>query len=321
MTKPLLVIAEPDGLSEAAVRLLSDVMRLQMGPYSRQALQAEITDATGILIRLGHRIDTDLLAAAKNLRFIASPTTGLNHIDLGAAKRARVEILSLKGERAFLDDIHATAEHSWALLLSLLRRIPWAERSVLGGEWDRDAYRGGELHGKTLGIVGFGRLGSKVANYGRAFGMRVVAADPAATLPDWVEAADLGEVADRADVLSVHVDYNQRTKNLIGRDVLDRIKPGCLIINTSRGEVIDEPALLSGLAGGRVGGAALDVLCFENDNGKALKNADLLRDYARGHENLIITPHVGGATVESMAKTEIFIANKILQFMHHPNSE
>ena len=318
MTKPLLVIAEPDGVSETALRMVSDVMALRTGPYSRQALHNEIAEATGILIRLGHRIDADLLAAANNLRFIASPTTGLNHVDLEAANRAGVEILSLKGERGFLDDIHATAEHSWALLLSLLRRIPWAQRSVLSGEWNRDAYRGGELHGKTLGVVGYGRLGSKVANYGRAFGMRVVATDPVAEFPDWVDSADLDAVAEQADVLSVHVDFNQRTRNLISGEVLGRIKPGCLIINTSRGEVIDEAALLSGLASGRVGGAALDVLCFENDGGQALNNADLLRDYARSHENLIITPHIGGATFESMAKTEVFIAKKIVQFMRRP---
>ena len=185
----------------------------------------------------------------------------------------------------------------------------------MNGEWNRDDHRGGELHGKTLGIVGFGRLGSKVAAYGRAFGMHVVATDPESELPSWVDSADLGAVVERADVLSVHVDFNQRTKNLIGGDVLDRIKPGCLIINTARGEVIDEAALLSGLVAGRIGGAALDVLCFENDNGRSLNNADLLRDYARTHENLIITPHIGGATFESMAKTELFIAKKILRFM------
>ena len=123
MTKPVLVISEPAGVSETALQMLSKVMRLQLGPYSRQALCNETAEATGMMIRLGHRIDADLLGVAKKLRFIASPTTGLNHVDLDAAKQAQVEILSLKGERVFLDGIHATAEHSWGLLLSLLRRI------------------------------------------------------------------------------------------------------------------------------------------------------------------------------------------------------
>ena len=313
--KPILVISEPNGFPSRAATLLARDLRLKFGPFSRRALCREVEAATGLMVRLGHRIDCEVLAGARCLRFIASPTTALNHIDLSAAAAANVEVLSLKGERAFLDGVHATAEHSWGLLLALLRRIPAAHASVLEGGWDRDSFRGGELHGKTLGIVGFGRLGSKVANYGRAFGMRVIANDSRESVPSWVEASDLVGLVARCDVLSIHVSFGPQTRNLINAAVLAHAKPGCLVVNTARGEVVDEAALLAGLISGRIGGAALDVLCFENTGGKAREDARALIDYGKTHSNLVVTPHIGGATVESMEKTEIFVAERIHAFV------
>lgn len=315
MAKPVLIIAEPEGFSPRAKALLAEDMALRLGPFARPALCREVRDATGLMVRLSHRIDHALLAGGPKLRFVASPTTGLNHIDLAAAEAAGIAMLSLQGERAFLDRVPATAEHSWALLLALLRRIPWAQASVLEGAWDRDAFRGGELHGKTLGIVGFGRLGSKVANYGRAFGMRVLACDPHQPLPGWVEAADLLDLAQWSDVLSIHVSFAADTCKLIDETVLRNVKSGCLVVNTARGEVLDEGALLAGLSSGRIGGAALDVLRFENAGGQAADDARALIVYAKAHENLLLTPHIGGATAESMEKTEIFIAEKIRAFL------
>lgn len=315
MTRPTLIIVEPDGFSQKALEVLGRIFNIKLGPMTRTELLREVPYATGLVIRLAHRIDSQILASATQLRFIASPTTGLNHVDEAEAARRGIEVISLKGERAFLDGIHATAEHTWALLLALVRQVPAAVQSVNGGNWVRDDFRGTELHGRTLGIIGFGRLGSKVAAFGQAFGMTVLATDPIALIPDSVKRVNLGTLAARADIVSIHVSYSKETHGLIGESFFAALKKGALLLNTSRGEVIDEQMLLLALQEGRIGGAALDVLCGENVEGGSAIGSEALRNYARTNDNLIITPHIGGATVESMGKTEEFIAGKIVDFV------
>jgi D-3-phosphoglycerate dehydrogenase len=314
MTRRIVLILEPEGYSPEALRVLGEIFELCEGPMHRSELLARAAEFDGIVVRLGHRLDDEFFQRATALKFVASPTTGLNHIDCEAARRCGVAVLSLRGEREFLDDIHATAEHTWALLLSLLRRIPAAAQSVLQREWNRDRFRGHELHGKTLGVVGFGRLGSKAANYGRAFGMCVIAADPRVDVPTWVTRVDLTELAAEADVVSLHVAYGADTHGMIGREFFDHIKPGAVLINTARGELIDEPSMLTALESGRLAGAALDVICEEARFGLNSSSACALLDYAARYDNLIITPHIGGATRESMHKTEVFMAHCVVQF-------
>lgn len=309
------LILEPEGFSEQAARRLGEVFEVDLGPLSRDELLGRVGAYHGVIVRLGHRFDRTLLEAADQLRFIASPTTGLNHIDLGVAAERGVAVLSLRGERAFLDSIQATAEHAWALLMALLRRIPAAHASVLNGEWDRDRFKSYELNGRTLGIVGFGRLGTKMAHYARAFGMRVVAHDPYVALPDDVDGMNLGAVFECADVVSLHASYGPDTEGLVGSEHFSRCRPGALFINTARGEIVREADLVQALRNGWLAGAALDVLCGENmPGGPAVASSDL-HDYARTHDNLILTPHVGGATFESMARTEEFIVGKVLAFV------
>lgn len=306
--KPRLVISESSQFSAAALARLREVADVTPGELDRPALLAAVRDAEVLWVRLGHQIDAALLAGAPSLRFIASPTTGLDHIDLAEADRRGIRVISLRGETAFLRDVRATAELTLALILDLLRNVPAAVRGVLAGGWDREAYKGREVRGSTVGIVGYGRLGQLVAGYVRALGADVIATDPAGVSGEGVRSVSLDELLSAADIVSLHVNLTDATRGMFGARELSAMKRGARLVNTSRGELLDETALLAALETGQLAGAALDVLADE----RAVQIAEhpLVR-YAREHDNLLITPHIGGCTYESMEKTELFLAERV----------
>lgn len=248
--------------ARAALQRLGDVTEVEA---DRDYLLAEVTDFHVLLIGLRNTIDARIIQRAERLMCIVSPTTGTNHIDVGAAQQKGIEILSLYGETQFLKGITATAELTWALLLSLVRKVSAAHVSVLEAKWQRDLFYGHELKGKTLGIVGYGRLGSMVAIYGRAFGMSVVAFDRHNGAGHTAEVSFLGlrEVLERSDVVSIHLPLADDTRGLFSSERFEEMKPGSILINTARGEIVDEKALISALAGGKIAGAAVDVLAQE----------------------------------------------------------
>ena len=306
---------EPEGYCDDAQAVLRQVGEISDGPLNRQALLERISAYDILIVRLHHQIDSEVLEAGKNLKVIVSGTTGLDHIDLQAAEDRQISVLSLKGERAFLNTITATAEHTWGLLLALMRRIPEAIEAVRAGQWDRDALKGRDLQGKRLGIVGLGRLGRQIASYGSAFRMRVAAYDP--FIEDWpgsvVRAPSVAALAAESDVLTVHVNLDPASVKLIGTKELNALPRGAVLVNTSRGQILDEEALLQALVSGRLGGAALDVLADERRPDLRAKNP--LLTFAAHHRNLLITPHIGGATQEAMCGTEVFMARKLTQFL------
>ncbi len=307
---------EPLDYSEEAVSILRQVSRLHELTPSREQLLGIIGGFDGLILRLGHRVDKELLARGPRLRFIATPTTGLNHVDVVEAQRRGVSVISLRGETEFLEDVSATAEHTWGLLLALIRHIPAAHADVCAGRWCRNKFRGRELREKCLGVVGLGRLGRKVARIGLAFGMRVMACDLDPNRhEEQVNICHLDELLDRADIVSIHASYTEQNRNLIDAAALAKMKPGSILINTSRGELVDEHALLASLQTGRLAGCAVDVLSGENSGVDGWPESDPLVEYARTHDNLLLTPHLGGATFDSMAQTEVFIARKIVRFL------
>lgn len=310
------LLAEAQDFSPEALSLLDDLGQVVALDGDLESLRVALPDAEVLFVRLRHRIDATLLDRAPLLKVIVTPTTGLDHIDLDAAQRHGVAVLSLQGETAFLQNVTATAELTWALILNLARPIAAAHRSVLAGTWSRDDWKGRELKGKTLGLVGYGRLGRIVADYAQAFRMPVLAHDPYVTdFRHGVTPVSLEDLLERADIVSIHVPLNAETVGLIGASALRRMKAGAWLVNTSRGEVIDEAALLQALQTGHLGGAGLDVLAGEGkgDDGWMAKSA-LLR-YAATSDRLIIAPHIGGATVESMRDTEVFMARKLRAFL------
>jgi D-3-phosphoglycerate dehydrogenase len=309
--------AEPEKFNTEARDVLKQLGTLHEETCSRDRLLDLIPAFDVLIVRLGHMIDSEIFDRGKKLKIVVTAATGLNHIDLNAALAHGVEVLSLKDEREFLTTITATAELTWCLALSLARRLPVANRHVLvDGLWNRDMFVGNELRNKTLGIIGYGRLGSIVAEYGRVFRMKVLAHDPYKDVfPEHVRGTSLMEVLRHADLVSVHVNLNERTRGLLGQKEFLSMKKGAFFINTSRGELIDEVALLDALESGQIGGAALDVLQGETSGKSEWLVINPLWNYARSHDNLILTPHIGGATVESMADTELFMARKLRDFI------
>jgi len=200
----------------------------------------------------------------------------------------------------------SAAELTMALLLALARRVPAADRSMRAGEWDRKSFNGVELYGKTLGLVGAGRIGGEVAVRARAFGMRVMVFDPFLN-PDratalGVETAALDEILERADVLSVHVPLTDETHGLIGEAQLAKLKPSAFVLNVARGGVVDEDALLKALQNKRLAGAALDVYSVE----------PLPADHPfRSLPNVVLTPHLGASTAEAQQNVAIEIAEAV----------
>ena len=304
-----ILILEPESYSPQALEILRGLGVLELNTLKAPDLPQDIGDYDVVIARLAYRLDASFLEQARNLKVIVSPTTGLNHIAVDAAEKRGIRVLSLKGETDFLKSVTATAELSWGLLLALIRHLPAATEDVLSAEWRRDLFKGHELSGKIIGIIGCGRLGRHVARYAEAFGMRVIIND-IKTVEGYTQVS-LDDLLAQADVVSIHASYNESTHNLLGARQFGLMKQGALLTNTARGEIVDEAALLDALESGRLAGAALDVVTGENAGKSDWLHHDPLLAYARAHQNLLITPHIGGATTESMAKTEIFMANKL----------
>lgn len=318
--KRVILNAEPDNYSPVARELLQTVGEVwDKRPLTRPQLLTQIPHAHVLIVRLAHHIDAEMLQAGKQLQAIVTATTGLDHIDLAAAAAQGTAVLSLRGEETFLRTVPATAEHTWALLLALVRHIPAATAAVQRGQWNRDQFRGRDLFGKRLGLIGLGRIGQIVARYAHAFGLHVQAYDP--YLVHWptdVERhAQLETLLAASDIITLHVPLNDTTTHLIGARELELLPPSALLINTSRGAIVDEIALLAALHSNQLGGAALDVLTAEV-TGTITSQYPLIQ-YAQTHSNLLITPHIGGATYDSMAMTEIFMAQKLRRFLEIGN--
>ena len=314
--KPTILITEGLDYSKKAIKCYEGFGKVLFYENLKgEELDIALKEAEIIVIRLRHKIGSDWLEKMPNLKIVATPTTGLNHLDLLALEERGVRVVSLKGKTSFLRKIKSTAELTFGLLLALVRHIPSAHLDVIFGNWNRDAWRGNQLREKTLGIVGLGRLVVIVARYAKAFETKVIAYDPNVSTVVMKKSGvkkvkTLADLFKISDIVSVHVPLEKETEKLIGDKEFAVAKAGLLLVNTSRGKVIDEEALFQALKNNKIGGAAIDVMTNESADGKHLKNNKLL-DYAKNNNNLIIVPHIGGASFEAMHITEEFIAEEV----------
>ena len=305
-----ILITESKGFSKGAVfELEKHGHRVVLGKESYQTLQDKVYEFDGLIVRLGINFDKDILSRATKLKFIATCTTGLDHIDLEEAKSRGIEVISLKDETKFLETITPTAELAVGLMLAILRNIVPASMSVIEGAWDRDVWIGKTMRGKTVGIVGMGRLGKITARLVKAFGCDVVYCDPFVFSKEGRRLESLNELTEKADIVSIHVPLNKKTEGMIGAEFFNRAKKGQVIINTSRGAIVDEFALCEALKAGKIAGVGVDVLSSELE-GKIENN--VLVEYGRNNNNVVITPHIGGATAEAMRMTEKFMVKKVV---------
>jgi D-3-phosphoglycerate dehydrogenase len=303
-------------LKKNALKELEKVADVDYFPAKQETLLENIRDFDAYFASGFVEMNKEVLENSKNLKVIASPGTGTDHIDVAEATRRGIDVLHLANELELLKGFTATAELAWALLLSCVRRLPIAFDCAKNGYWARERFTGYQLYGKTLGIIGLGRLGTIVARYGNAFGMNVIGCDHEEKIISDVTQVDIAELLDQSDVITIHIHLTEENRGFISAELFDKMKSDVVIINTSRGAIIDEEALLKNLKSGRVGAAGLDVIHGEWD--KNIYDHPLIK-YARTHENLVITPHIAGSTNESIVGARIFMAKKLADYIRLKN--
>ncbi len=302
---PSVVVTEfmdPEGLD--AMRAHADVVyRPELGTARAELLEA-VAGADALVVRNRTQVDAELLARAPRLRVIGRLGAGLDNIDVDAAHRLGIHVVFARGANA-----EAVCEYVFAALFHLLRHLHEASAAVHAGDWPREEFIGNELSGRTLGLLGFGEVGRRVARGGMAFGMHVIAYDPLLT-PDDVRRAGLdvpllplGEVLSRTDVLSLHLPLLPETRHLIDAKALAGMRRGAILLNTSRGGVVDEQALADALVSGRMAGAVLDVREQEPPS-----QPDPLAPLPQ----VVLTPHLAGLTVQAQERVGASVARDVL---------
>ncbi len=299
----MLRILVADGLAEEGLTRLREAADVVVrSGLTEEELGAMLPDVDALIVRSSTQVSPGALKDGARLRVIARAGVGVDNIDVDAATRQGILVLNTPESSTI-----AAAEHTMAMLLALVRRIPHAHGALVAGRWTRELFVGTELSGKMLGVVGLGKIGSEVARRALAFGMRVIAYDPYVTEERarrlGVELGTWDEVLGQCDVLTLHVPLAQDTRALIGRSELAAMKPGALLINCARGGLIDEEALLAALEEGGIGGAALDVFAQEPPP----PGHPLL-----AHPRVVATPHLGGSTVEAQHSIAVDIADQVL---------
>ncbi|MDQ6794058.1 MAG: phosphoglycerate dehydrogenase [Chloroflexota bacterium] len=297
------LVAEP--LAREGVELLRAQHEVDERPgLSREELCASIGEYEALVVRSQVAVDAELIAAGAKLVVIGRAGVGVDNVDLDAATRAGITVVN-----APTGNTIAAAEHTLALMFGLARHIAAADASVRRGEWKRGQFTGNELRGRTLGIIGLGKIGQAIADRARALEMPVLGVDPFVTAEQaalhGVELVDLDGLLTRSDVVTVHVPLTRTTRGLIGLDAVARMKPGALLLNVARGGVVDEAAVAQALRKGRLGGAAIDVFEHEPPTDSPLLDAP----------NTLLTPHLGASTEEAQVLVAEEVASQVLDVL------
>ena len=299
--RPRVLVAEKIG--DSGVELLSRHFDVDLGVgWSRDELADRIAGYDGILIRSATKLDAELLSRATSLRAVGRAGVGVDNVDVGAATKRGIIVAN-----APQSNVITAAEHTMAMLLALARNIPQAHASLTGGAWDRSKFSGVELHEKTLGVLGFGRIGQLVAQRARGFGMHVIAFDPFVAADRYrelgVEKADSpDDVYAVADFLTLHLPNTAETEGWLNAEVLAKCKTGVRILNVARGPLVVEDDLKAALDSGQVGGAALDVFRSEPATEHPLF----------GYPNVVVTPHLGASTAEATDRAGFQAAEQVV---------
>ncbi|OEH93507.1 phosphoglycerate dehydrogenase [Bacillus solimangrovi] len=267
-------------------------------------VQDSLAEFDALLVRSGTQVTEELVEQMTNLKIVARAGVGVDNIDIDAATKRGIVVINAPDGNTI-----STAEHTFAMMASLLRNIPQSVSSVKDGKWERKKYQGAELYGKTLGIVGMGRIGGELAKRAKAFGMSVAVFDPFLTQARaqklGVDAVDFDGLLEVADIITVHTPLTKDTKGLFNKETIAKAKKGVYLINCARGGIIDEDALVEHIESGHVSGAALDVFVTEPPT-----NTRLI-----GQDHIITTPHLGASTVEAQLNVAASVSEEVLQFL------
>jgi len=303
-----IVVCDP--ISPKGIALLQQRPEFNVVVLPKRLPEAEllpiVADATALVVRSETKVTKKVIEAAKQLRVVGRAGVGVDNVDIEAATQHGTVVMNTPGGNTV-----TTAELTFTMLLSLARKVPQAAATMIAGKWDRKLFQGVELQGKTLGILGMGRIGTEVAKRAIAFGMRVVAYDPYLTEDRakaiGAEFAPEGDYVYReADFITVHMPVTKETKEMLNAAAFAKMKPGVKIVNCARGEIVSETDLIAALESGKVAGAALDVFAVE----------PLPADHPyRKQANLILTPHLGASTEEAQEKCGIEVAEVIAGYL------
>jgi D-3-phosphoglycerate dehydrogenase len=298
-----------DPISPKGIALLQQRPEFEVVVLPKRLSEAEllptVQDAVALLVRSETKVTKSVIEAAKSLRVVGRAGVGVDNVDVESATQHGVVVMNTPGGNTI-----STAELSFAMILSLARKVPQASASMVAGKWDRKQFQGAELCGKTLGVLGVGRIGSEIARRALAFGMRVCGYDPFLTEARakalGVELVDLDELYRESDFITVHMPVTEQTRGMLNSAAFARMKPKVCLVNCARGEIIVEKDLLAALDSGKIGAAALDVFASE----------PLAADHPfREHPGLILTPHLGASTHEAQEKCGIEVAEVITAYL------
>jgi D-3-phosphoglycerate dehydrogenase len=303
-----IVVCDP--ISPKGIALLQQRPEFNVLVLPKRLSEAEliplVADAVALVVRSETKVTSKIIEAAKQLRVVGRAGVGVDNVDIEAATQHGTVVMNTPGGNTI-----TTAELTFTMLLSLARKVPQAHATMVAGKWDRKLFQGVELAGKTLGVLGMGRIGTEVAKRAVAFGMRVIAYDPYLTEERAKAigaefAPELDNVYREADFITVHMPVTKETKEMLNAAAFSKMKPGVKIVNCARGEIISEADLIAALESGKVAGAALDVFAVE----------PLPADHPyRKQPNLILTPHLGASTEEAQEKCGIEVAEVIAGYL------
>ncbi len=289
-------------IADAGVELLREHFDVDLGlEMSEDELREAIAGYDAILIRSATRMTPELIDRAERLKVIGRAGTGVDNVDIPAATRRGIIVANAPESNSV-----AAAEHTLALTLALFRNVPQAHATLAAGRWDRAKFKGAELYGKTLGVIGFGRIGQLVAKRAQGFEMNVVAFDKFVSTERFRElgvegAGSVEEVFEQADVVTLHVPKTPETVDLIDADAIAAMKDGVRIVNCARGELVDLDALAAGLESGKVAGAALDVFPSEPFTEHPILS----------RSDVVVTPHLGASTAEAQDRAGVVTAEQV----------
>lgn len=296
-----------DPLSDEGLEMLRKGGQVQVDVrpnIPHEELLSILGDYDALVIRSGTKVTADVVEAGKNLKVIGRAGVGVDNVDVKAATRRGILVMNTPSA-----NIISAAEHTMAMMLSLARNVVWADASLKKGEWKRSKFTGIELNGKTLGIVGLGRVGGEVAKRAKSFQMKLIGFDPyippEVAVKLGVRTMSLEQLVEEADIITVHAALTPATHHLISKELIAKMKPNALIINVARGELIDEDALYDALHEKKIAGAALDVYEHEPPTGSKLLTLD----------NAVLTPHLGASTKEAQEKVSVEMAEAVKMFL------
>ncbi len=296
-----------DNLGEIGIQMLQREEGIDVDiktGLSPEALKAEIAPYDGLVIRSATKVTEDLLDAAENLKIIGRAGIGLDNVDIPAATKRGIVVMNTPG-----GNVVTTAEHTIAMMMALTRNIPRGTATLKAGKWEKKKLQGRELFNKTLGVIGFGKIGSIVADRARGLKMKVIVHDPFVN-PDRVEKAgfrpvEMAELLETSDYITVHVPKLKETTGILNHESFEHVKEGVMVINCARGGIVDEKALYDAIVSGRVAGAALDVFETEPPGDNPLLKLD----------QVVCTPHLGASTREAQSNVAAAVAEQMIAFL------